>query len=209
MDFVDHSTWRAVAGFPEIALDSGTDGISGCGLHASLSACYFVQLRIAKVKERLPYSCDSTYNVEDKELTQLKNQVDCHDVVNMQYTSGTTAFPKGVMLTHYNISNNGFLTGEHMKFTADDKLCCCVPSIPLFWCSISHHELPDSWLYPSDGRTFRSACSAGIHSQRTLYRTLRSILPCSSPNCTIRCSTCSICPVSAQELWQVRFVPSN
>ena len=37
----------------------------------------------------------------------------------------------GVMLTHYNIANNGFLTGEHMKFTADDKLCVCVP---LFHC---------------------------------------------------------------------------
>ena len=70
-------------------------------------------------------------NVEDDRLTELKNQVDCHDVVNMQYTSGTTGFPKGVMLTHYNIANNGFLTGEHMKFTADDKLCCCVP---LFHC---------------------------------------------------------------------------
>ena len=70
-------------------------------------------------------------NVEDNRLTELKNQVDCHDVVNMQYTSGTTGFPKGVMLTHYNITNNGFLTGEHMKFTADDKLCCCVP---LFHC---------------------------------------------------------------------------
>lgn len=49
----------------------------------------------------------------------------------MQYTSGTTGFPKGVMLTHHNIANNGLLTGEHMKFTADDKLCCCVP---LFHC---------------------------------------------------------------------------
>ena len=64
-------------------------------------------------------------------LNELKSQVDCHDVVNMQYTSGTTGFPKGVMLTHYNISNNGFLTGEHMKFTGNDKLCCCVP---LFHC---------------------------------------------------------------------------
>ena len=70
-------------------------------------------------------------NVEDDRLTELKSKVDCHDVVNMQYTSGTTGFPKGVMLTHYNIANNGFLTGEHMKFTADDKLCCCVP---LFHC---------------------------------------------------------------------------
>ena len=70
-------------------------------------------------------------NVEDDRLNELKSKVDCHDVVNMQYTSGTTGFPKGVMLTHYNITNNGFLTGEHMKFTADDKLCCCVP---LFHC---------------------------------------------------------------------------
>ena len=70
-------------------------------------------------------------NIEDSCLNELKSKVDCHDVVNMQYTSGTTGFPKGVMLTHYNIANNGFLTGEHMKFTADDKLCCCVP---LFHC---------------------------------------------------------------------------
>ena len=70
-------------------------------------------------------------NVEDERLNNLKSQVTCHDVVNMQYTSGTTGFPKGVMLTHYNIANNGYLTGEHMKFTADDKLCVCVP---LFHC---------------------------------------------------------------------------
>ena len=68
---------------------------------------------------------------KDETLEAAKARVNCHDVVNMQYTSGTTGFPKGVMLTHYNIANNGFLTGEHMKFTADDKLCCCVP---LFHC---------------------------------------------------------------------------
>lgn len=67
----------------------------------------------------------------DDRLNELKAQVKCHDVVNMQYTSGTTGFPKGVMLSHHNIANNGYLTGEHMKFTQDDKLCCCVP---LFHC---------------------------------------------------------------------------
>ena len=70
-------------------------------------------------------------NVSDDELTEAKKKVSCHDVVNMQYTSGTTGFPKGVMLTHHNIANNGYFTGEGMGFTAEDKLCCCVP---LFHC---------------------------------------------------------------------------
>ena len=70
-------------------------------------------------------------NVADSVLEKAKKEVNCHDVVNMQYTSGTTGFPKGVMLSHHNIVNNGLLTGEHMKFTRDDKLCVCVP---LFHC---------------------------------------------------------------------------
>lgn len=70
-------------------------------------------------------------NVPDQEFQRLRSLSQCHDVVNMQYTSGTTGFPKGVMLTHHNIANNGYLTGVHMKFTADDKCCVCVP---LFHC---------------------------------------------------------------------------
>jgi len=70
-------------------------------------------------------------NTDDDDFLRLKKSVTCDDVVNMQYTSGTTGFPKGVMLTHYNIANDGYLTGEHMRFTQDDKLCVCVP---LFHC---------------------------------------------------------------------------
>ena len=70
-------------------------------------------------------------NIEDSKLIEAKRSINCHDIVNMQYTSGTTGFPKGVMLSHHNIANNGFLTGENMKFTQDDKLCVCVP---LFHC---------------------------------------------------------------------------
>lgn len=70
-------------------------------------------------------------NEDDDSYRQMRSKVTPHDVVNMQYTSGTTGFPKGVMLTHYNIANDGFLTGEHMHFTQQDKLCVCVP---LFHC---------------------------------------------------------------------------
>ncbi len=70
-------------------------------------------------------------NLDDAELIAAKKQVNCHDVTNMQYTSGTTGFPKGVMLSHYNIANDGYITGENMKFTQTDKLCVCVP---LFHC---------------------------------------------------------------------------
>lgn len=53
------------------------------------------------------------------------------DLANMQYTSGTTGFPKGVMLTHRNILNNGFYIGERQRFTAEDRVCL---PVPLFHC---------------------------------------------------------------------------
>jgi len=70
-------------------------------------------------------------NKADDEFRAIKQSIDCHDAVNMQYTSGTTGFPKGVMLSHHNIANNGYLTGVHMNFSQADKLCVCVP---LFHC---------------------------------------------------------------------------
>jgi len=69
--------------------------------------------------------------VEDDALTRIKNSLNCHEVINMQYTSGTTGFPKGVMLSHYNITNNGFWIGECQRFTSNEKLC--LPP-PLFHC---------------------------------------------------------------------------
>lgn len=76
------------------------------------------------------------YNIAEQvpyeQFKALSDSLDCHEVVNMQYTSGTTGFPKGVMLTHYNILNNGRAIGDCMKFTEKDKLCITVPFFHCF-----------------------------------------------------------------------------
>ncbi len=72
--------------------------------------------------------------VSDAELAAVEATLDRHDVINMQYTSGTTGFPKGVMLTHFNVINNGFNIGECMKFTEKDRLCIPVPFFHCFGC---------------------------------------------------------------------------
>ncbi len=70
--------------------------------------------------------------IPDEALREIGEALDCHDVINMQYTSGTTGFPKGVMLSHYNILNNGKGIGDCMKFTENDKLCVVVPFFHCF-----------------------------------------------------------------------------
>ena len=76
-------------------------------------------------------------HIDDLELESVKETVNCHDVVNMQYTSGTTGFPKGVMLSHHNIVNNGYATGECMKYTRDERLLVCVPLFHCFGCVLA------------------------------------------------------------------------
>ena len=76
-------------------------------------------------------------HIDAIDLESLKEDITCHDVVNMQYTSGTTGFPKGVMLSHHNILNNGYSVGECMKFTPDEKLLVCVPLFHCFGCVLA------------------------------------------------------------------------
>ncbi|MBQ4492591.1 MAG: AMP-binding protein, partial [Deltaproteobacteria bacterium] len=70
-------------------------------------------------------------SVPDAEYRARTASLDQHDVITLQYTSGTTGLPKGVMLTHHNIINNGYFIGECMNFTEKDRLC--VP-VPFFHC---------------------------------------------------------------------------
>jgi fatty-acyl-CoA synthase len=72
--------------------------------------------------------------VTDEELNRRMDSLEPDDVINMQYTSGTTGFPKGVMLTHYNIVNNGFNIANCMKLTVEDRLCIPVPFFHCFGC---------------------------------------------------------------------------
>lgn len=66
-------------------------------------------------------------NISDEQLNEIQQMVKPHDVTNIQYTSGTTGHPKGVMLTHYNLLNNAKFIGDSMNLTAQDRYCISVP----------------------------------------------------------------------------------
>lgn len=67
-------------------------------------------------------------------LDDRESEVGVDDVINMQYTSGTTGFPKGVMLSSRNIVNNGYWIGAGLGYTPADRLCLCVPLFHCFGC---------------------------------------------------------------------------
>jgi fatty-acyl-CoA synthase len=73
-------------------------------------------------------------SVSDEQLRQRQDSLSPDDVINMQYTSGTTGFPKGVMLTHTNIIGNAKSIGECMNLSCKDNLCIPVPFFHCFGC---------------------------------------------------------------------------
>jgi fatty-acyl-CoA synthase len=75
-------------------------------------------------------------NVSEESLDLREREVAVDDVINMQYTSGTTGFPKGVMLSSRNIVNNGYWLGQGLGYTSRDRLCLCVPLFHCFGCVI-------------------------------------------------------------------------
>ncbi len=92
--------------------------------------------------------------IDDKKLQDRKDNQDIDDAINIQYTSGTTGFPKGATLSHHNILNNGYFTGVTMNFTEKDRL---VVPVPLYHCfgmvlanlaCLTHGACA---IYPSEG----------------------------------------------------------
>lgn len=85
-----------------------------------MNGCYTWE-EASKKAEEIPYS----------EVEKIRRTIDKHDVCNMQYTSGTTGFPKGVMLTHYNVVNNGKAIGDCMDLSTADRMMI---QVPMFHC---------------------------------------------------------------------------
>ena len=76
--------------------------------------------------------------ISTDELADRDESLDFDDAINIQYTSGTTGFPKGVVLTHHSVLNNGYIIGEGMGFSEKDRLCIPVPFYHCFGMVLSN-----------------------------------------------------------------------
>jgi fatty-acyl-CoA synthase len=93
-------------------------------------------------------------DAERRRLAALAETLQFDDPINIQFTSGTTGFPKGATLTHHNILNNGFFLGEAMNFSEHDRVCIPVPLYHCFGMVIGNlgcltHGA--AMIYPSEG----------------------------------------------------------
>lgn len=77
-------------------------------------------------------------DISPGELKEREEVLEFDDPINIQYTSGTTGYPKGVVLSHHSILNNGFVIGEGMRFSEKDRLCIPVPFYHCFGMVLSN-----------------------------------------------------------------------
>jgi len=90
----------------------------------------------------------------DPRVAEVQKTLQAGDPINIQFTSGTTGFPKGATLTHRNILNNGFFIGECMKLGPDDRLCIPVPMYHCFGMVLGNLAClthGSAIVYPNDG----------------------------------------------------------
>ena len=119
-------------------------------------------------------------DISDHELDERLYSLDSSDVINMQYTSGTTGFPKGVMLTHSNIVNNGYNIANCMRLTNEDRLCIPVPFFHCFGCvlgtmacvSVGATMVPIQEFHPKQVlQTVQDEKCTGLHGVPTMFIT--------------------------------------
>ena len=116
---------------------------------------------------------------DDPQVDAVAATLSNTDPINIQFTSGTTGFPKGATLTHRNILNNGFFIGECMKLTAADRLC--IP-VPLYHCfgmvlgNLACFTHGSTVVYPNDGfdpltvlETVQAEKCTGLHGVPTMF----------------------------------------
>ena len=108
-----------------LILASGFKDADYCELLAAVDAPYLRRsVVLGKQWDELLAGADL---VGDDALSAREAEADFDDPINIQYTSGTTGFPKGATLSHHNILNNGFFIGEILGYTPEDRVCIPVP----------------------------------------------------------------------------------
>jgi fatty-acyl-CoA synthase len=106
--------------------------------------------------------------VSEAELAKREVSLQFDDPINIQYTSGTTGFPKGATLTHHNLLNNGFFVGEQLGYTEQDRVCIPVPFYHCFGMVLGNLACTthgSCMVIPSEHFNARAALEA-IHQER-------------------------------------------
>ena len=122
------------------------------------------------------------------------------DPINIQYTSGTTGFPKGATLSHHNILNNGFFIGEGCRYTEADRVCIPVPFYHCFGMVLGNLACTTHGaciVIPAPA--FDPARHAAGGAGRAVHVAVRRARPCSSPNWPCPTSPATTCPAAHRD----------